>query len=460
MLGKWRYWLIILLLIGAVIGGVLVLHRTVTLVIDGQTRRVTAWMLTAGSVLHEVGIPLGPADRLTPAVGAWITFSPLVKIERAAQVSILADGKSTGLLSPERNPVKLLALAGIQLGASDLLLSDGAAIQPDMLLPISASHTLQVRRSVTVTLVMDGQTSSFQSTAVTLGEALWQAGIRLDPDDSLVPGFETPLDKSIQATIRHAVPLTISLQGQEIKARSSAPTVGLALAQVGLSLQGLDYSQPAEDQPVPADGRIRLVRVREEVLLTQKTIPFDIKTVADPNTELDAHSVIQPGQEGIIVTRTRVRYEDGKEVNRQTEGEWQARPPQERILGYGTKVVIHTAVVDGVKIQYWRAVTMFATSYSPCNSDADHCYPHTATGLPVVKGVAGVKRVWFDWMNGQNVFVPGYGSAVIADFGGGYPDGRAHIDLGFSDADYVPWASWVTVYFLTPVPENILWILQ
>jgi 3D (Asp-Asp-Asp) domain-containing protein len=202
------------------------------------------------------------------------------------------------------------------------------------------------------------------------------------------------------------------------------------------------------------------VQVRDEILLEQTTIPFESKTAPNPNTELDQHSVVQPGQEGIIVTRTRLRYEDGQEINRQVEGEWQARPPQDRIVGFGTKVVIKTAVVDGVAIEYWRSITVFATSYSPCNSDASRCYPNTATGLPVTKGVAGVKRAWFGYLVGQNVFVPGYGVAQIADIGGGYPDGRAHIDLGYSDADYVPWYWWVTIYFLTPVPENILWIMQ
>jgi hypothetical protein len=48
---------------------------------------------------------------------------------------------------------------------------------------------------------------------------------------------------------------------------------------------------------------------------------------------------------------------------------------------------------------------------------------------------------------------------VVADTGGGYPDGRYWIDLGYSDADYVPWAKYVTVYFLTPVPASIPWIL-
>jgi hypothetical protein len=48
---------------------------------------------------------------------------------------------------------------------------------------------------------------------------------------------------------------------------------------------------------------------------------------------------------------------------------------------------------------------------------------------------------------------------TIADTGGGIP-GRKWIDLGYEDDDYVSWHNWVTVYFLTPVPEYIPYILN
>jgi 3D (Asp-Asp-Asp) domain-containing protein len=155
----------------------------------------------------------------------------------------------------------------------------------------------------------------------------------------------------------------------------------------------------------------------------------------------------------------RVRYEDGREISRQTESETVVRPPKDRVMGYGTKVVVRTTTVDGVKIEYWRAVNLYATSYSPCRSGADRCYTGTASGLPVKKGVVAVIRSWFNMMSGQQVYIPGYGSAVIADIGGGI-SGKPWIDLGWSDDDYQPMTGWVTVYFLTPVPPSILYNLQ
>ena len=50
----------------------------------------------------------------------------------------------------------------------------------------------------------------------------------------------------------------------------------------------MDRSQPAEDQPVPDGGAIKVVRVREEIVLNQTNLPFKSENVADPLTELEA----------------------------------------------------------------------------------------------------------------------------------------------------------------------------
>jgi len=54
--------------------------------------------------------------------------------------------------------------------------------------------------------------------------------------------------------------------------------------------------------------------------------------------------------------------------------------------------------------------------------------------------------------------VPGYGAGVIADVGGGIP-GKYWIDLGFTDEDFEPWHQNTILYFLTPAPAIVPWIL-
>jgi 3D (Asp-Asp-Asp) domain-containing protein len=199
--------------------------------------------------------------------------------------------------------------------------------------------------------------------------------------------------------------------------------------------------------------------VSESVVLAQKPIPFESELIASADVPLDQNQILQPGETGLSVQRIRIRYEDGNEVSRATENETVVRPPEKRVLGYGTKVEIKTATVDGVQIEYWRAVQMYATSYSPCRSGTSSCSYGTSSGIRLTKGIVGLRYSWYLNMGGQQLYIPGYGHATVGDVCGGCV-GKPWIDLGYDEDNYEQWSSWVTVYFLTPVPSNILYELQ
>jgi len=436
----------------------LMLLQPVTLTINGETTSVPAYGLTAGMLLNHQGVGVKSSDRVRPPSWLPLLLTRAVSLTTSAQVDVFNDQELVIFSSTERHPANLLQQAGIRLFPFDSLLADGLLVDSDMLLPPSARHVLQYRAARPVTYTDGSGSLSFYSSAETVGQALWEQGIRLTPGDSLTPAFDSPISGPVTVALQRGRELTIINGGKSLKINSSATTVGGALQDAGLSPQGLDYCQPAEDQPLPADGIIRLVRVREEVLLNQTPLPNTIEYQADANTELDQQTVIDTGEYGLEIQRIRVRYEDGREVARQTEAQWTAKAARPRIIGYGTKVVIRTIQVDGNTIEYWRSVTVYATSYSPCNSGMSECLHKTANGMTVEKGVVGVIRSWYNLMNGLRIYVPGYGNAVIADIGAGFA-GKDWVDLGYSDSDYVPWHSNVTIYFLTPVPTNIPWIL-
>ena len=147
------------------------------------------------------------------------------------------------------------------------------------------------------------------------------------------------------------------------------------------------------------------------------------------------------------------------ETGRAAEAAWVAKEPQNQLVGYGTQAVVKTIDTPYGALEYWRAVTAFATSYSPCRLGIpNYCNTQTSSGAQLRQGIVAVTRAWYSWMRGQQVYIPGYGVAVVGDVGGGIP-GRYWIDLGYTDADFKSWASNVTVYFLTPVPASIPWIL-
>jgi resuscitation-promoting factor RpfB len=375
-------------------------------------------------------------------------------------VTIIENGNLITLQTEERVPSALLAQAGINLNPNDVVLSNGASIALDQ--PITTHPiTLQLRHAVTVTIVSPDGQKQIQSSAFSVGEALQEAGIQLLASDKVDPSANTPISSPITIHVSLSHPITVSVDGKSMQIQSSARTVGEALAEAGTPLIGLDYSLPAEKEALPSDrsAQIKVVRVNESVILAQKPIPFENELIASAEVPLDQTQILDPGASGLSMQRIRIRYEDGEEISRVTENETIVRPPEKRVLAYGTKIEIKTATVDGVQIEYWRTVQMYATAYSPCNSGIANCGSTTASGKQLTNGMVGLRLSWYLSMRGQPLYIPGYGYATVEDVCGGCV-GKPWIDLGYSDADYKGWASWVTVYFLTPVPTNILYTLE
>lgn len=440
--------------------GYLASYRTVTILADGQVHTVQTRAVMVGGALRAAGLELGARDELFPTWFTPLRNDAIIELRRAAEVQLWVDGQIYRTVSTEREPAALLAELGIDISERDSLMLSGRRHAPSEELPYAPNLILELRRAVPVTLEEGGTSIEFVSSARTLGEALAEQGIVLYTADRLDPPPETSLDEGITATLLRAEPLEILTADGTVFVRSAAATVGEALAEAGLALQGLDFSEPAENRPVPAGRRIRVARVTETVEIDQDTIPYQTEWQEDPEAEFGTTSVIQLGQFGIQAMRTRVRYKDGEEIARQEEGEWLLAEPQDQINGYGTQIVVRTIVIDGVEVEYWATMNMYATSYSPCRSGVDECLYGTSTsGVSVAKGVVATYKDWLLAARGVSIYVPGYGPGAFFDVGGGFPDGRAWIDLGYSDEDWVAWHDWVTIYFTTPVPDHIPYFL-
>lgn len=432
----------------------------VIIVVEGELRSLRTHARTVAGALHDAGLDPAPADLVRPGRATKIVPGMTIYLDRARAVVVEADGERSVVLSPSRLPANILAEAGVRLYPGDVLWADGVRLaNPDTPLAIPATR-LRLKRAVLLSLSDgSGAVHRLRSAAPTIAQVLWQGGIHLYQGSRLTVSAGAEPRPGLRLTLGSTRLLTVQADGQEFHARVGGETVGEALAELGLAPVGLDYAIPDVTEPVPGDGVIRLVRVREEFHIEQEPLPFETVYEALPDLEIDNQRVLEPGAYGVVVHQIRVRLEDGEEVERTAEGDWTAVEPRPQRVGYGTKIVVRTLdTPDGV-IEYWRAVRMYATSYSPSRSGTSPSAPWygiTYSGQPLRKGLVAIDPGYIPM--GTRMYVPGYGFAEAADIGGGVR-GR-WIDLGYSDNDFVNWHHWVTVYFLTPVPppSRIVWI--
>jgi uncharacterized protein YabE (DUF348 family) len=445
------------------LGLVLIYHSTarpMTLVIDGHTYEFRTHARSVHGVLRAAGFDPSSDDRVSPQLDEQIDSDTVIQLDHAFPVEIQLEERSFVINSPETSPANILTAADIRLYPGDRVWVDGyRMMDPTRSLEIRPS-TVRVDRAHSITLQEGELTQVIHSAAPSLGEALWEGGVVLREGDVLSPSPETTLNSSIRASLIRSRSLFINVDGAEIVTRAVGPTVGDALSQSGIALVGLDYSRPAVDMPLPENGQIRVVRVQEQIQVELEPMSFDTVYQPAADLELDNLQIIDPGNYGVMATRIRVRFEEGQEVNRSIEETWVAVEAEPRVLGYGTRIEIRTVDTPDGRIEYWRAVPVYATSYSPCNLGVEGCNSTTASGKELRRGMIGVIRSWYNMMRGWSVYIPGYGFATIEDIGAGIA-GRHWIDLGFTDDEYERWHTWTTLYFIPPVPsaDLIPWIL-
>jgi uncharacterized protein YabE (DUF348 family) len=431
------------------------LMQTSTVIIAGEAVDVRTHALRASGVLRAADIRVGEDDRRVPTGNPWVWEPVVINIEPAREVMIKTPQDQVTLRSAERIPANLMSQVDVILFPHDRVMVNGEVIDPNAPLAEDEDFALlQVQPAMPLNLVIDERPMTLYTDQPTLGAALEAGAIGVTPQDWVSEDLLTPLDEDLSVTIRRARPVVVKVGEREVMGMTAAVTVGDALADIGVTLQNLDHTDPPEHAPLPADGNIELVQVSEQVLIMTDEVPYENTYVEDPNTELDQYSVVQRGQMGIYATRERVQYANGEELWRDTPESWQASEAADGVLGYGSRVEVRTEVVDGQEIEYWRKISVYATSYSPCRLGVpDRCSYTTASGLPLEKGSIAVTRSWFNMMNLQQVFVQGYGYGTIMDIGGGSLYFNHYwIDLGYSEENYQPWHYWTTMYFLTPVP--------
>ena len=428
---------------------------------DGRTTiPVSGRYETVGEVVAAAGLTLEPSDNISPEASAPAGPATPITIDRAAEVTVIAPDSVTTYRTQQDTLEGFLEEAGLEVPPGSRLLADGRPVETGAAgsVPLPGNVIIDPYKRV---IISDGDERwAMRTTALTVGEALLESGVTLGALDSVTPSRETALSPEMEIAIERAPPYVVSAGGQTVEAYSDSTTVVDILADNGITLGPLDYTRPAVDATVNPGNTIEVVRVTERIDVEDVPLPFE--TVYEPSAEMEIDTLaeVSLGSNGVLQRRTRVRLEDGVEVSRTPDGEIVTVAPVNRVVRYGTNIVMRTIDTPEGPVEYWRKVTMYASSYTATSAGknpGEPGYGITASGVQAGTGVVAVDRSVVPFRS--YVFVPGYGVAFVGDTGGGI-NGRM-IDLGYDEDEYQSWHQYVDVYFLGPPPpaEDIRWIL-
>ncbi|MDQ7027358.1 MAG: ubiquitin-like domain-containing protein [Anaerolineae bacterium] len=430
------------------------IYKNITLVADGDVRDIDSQAATVGDLLREQTIQLDENDAISISLDALLVEGMRITINRARTVTLVIDEEQRTINTPFTNPQDILNNQAIILNPSDLVWLDGTAAEQSAIASWSVPvNEIVIQRAISITIVDGASEIIIDTTSDTVGDVLFEAGIVVYLTDIVSPNVSTTLAPDTRIVIDRARPVTIQVDRTTIETRVQGATVLDALSEAGIALVGLDYTIPPETEPVTADMTIHVLRVTEEIVSTEESIPYDSTMQADPNLELDQRRILQSGQEGMRRIDERLRYENGVEVGREPAGSEITQAPQNEIIAYGTQIIVRSMDTPQGTVEYWRRLRVYATSYKPEALGGDNI---TAIGMTLQHGIIGANPRIIPYRT--NLYVADYGIGIMADTGGARSS-PYWIDLGYSDEDYVAWHGYVDIYLLTPIPENVNYLL-
>lgn len=390
---------------------------------------------TVAEAIKSSDILVESADVVEPALNTPLSDNMTIRISKAEQVAIEIDGEIRRIYTHSTAPLTILSEAKIQIGEHDIVLVDGIRLT-EYTITERPPRILRVVQAITVTVDDAGTPISVTTTAQTVGLALQEAELSLYAADEVMPALDAPLEQGMTIQVVRSQPVTILMDGHEIKTRTTGKTVEEVLAKLQITISGLDYAIPHESAPF--ENTIRIVRVSENFEFFDEILAYNTIMQPDEDLPLDTRTVVQVGKNGLFRTRYRIRVEDGQEISRKLQDSWVETEPVNEIIAYGTKIVSSTRSTEAGEIEYWRIVPMQVSTY---RSNQHGKVAVDEAIIPL----------------GTQVYIEGYGKAIVAER---LPEGSGlTIALGYTDNQTRAWNGTVEVYLLTPVPQEIPYLL-
>jgi uncharacterized protein YabE (DUF348 family) len=313
-------------------------QKTVTLDIGGHVHRFRTHADTVQDVLAEANVLIDPEDLIDPAPETRLTGGETITVRKALVVAVEADGPARQVRTQSVHPLDVLAELSIPVGKYDVIQVDGQDFSPERLAALRWNTPvtfIRVIRSATLKVVDDNRTLLVHTTQADVGRALDSVGLTLYLADRVTPDLSTPVYDGLSVVIERSVPVTIIADRRQFTSRAAGPTVGDALAEIGIAPVDLDYTIPSEESALEPDMTIRVVRVTEAMIIAHVSIPFDTVRQPNPGLAAGAERIVQAGADGVREQQIRVRYENGQETSRTIQDERIIESPVPRLIAYG-----------------------------------------------------------------------------------------------------------------------------
>ena len=289
--------------------------------------------------------------------------------------------------------------------------------------PFNVTDTHAAEREVSrVTLIDDGERTTHETTARTVGAFLNEIRVEIGPYDTLTPHYRRRMENRLTIRIYRAFYVDLVVDGQtESRQVGLGTTAGEVLSALQLSSEMVLLFDGDKEEELEYGAALEFSTWRSEQEMFTEVIEYPTEYVSTQSLSMGVEYVRQEGTTGERRIEYKVIFIGNEEYSREVVEEVITKPvPRivDRGVGWTLGALTDTSCPS---FHYVRRVTMNASAYTAgpgCTgkSPGHPLYGITASGRRVEHGIVAVDPRVIPL--GTRLYVEGYGFALAADTGG------------------------------------------
>ena len=226
---------------------------------------------------------------------------------------------------------------GDVLKKEDIMIGDHDVVAPSPNSPLSDGEKVVVRYGRKLTVTVDGATREYWTTATTVAAALQELGIRAD-SAKLSASRSMPLGRQ-GLTLSVTTPKDVSVRadGKNRTETTTAATVADVLSELGIRKGGEDRVKPALTTPVTKGMKIQVQRVSSTEVKDTQAIAAPVTRKSDSSLYKGQTKTLKAGADGAKLVTYKVTKVDGKVESKKVVSSTVTQQPVTRVIAVGTK---------------------------------------------------------------------------------------------------------------------------